>query len=82
MEEKHLEDYRKNGVNEIETQEKLNIPVVRQRFIERKEKLQRDLEYYRNGLDGGGQFAPIVHSYCKTIPSRLIEIDYILKNVV
>ena len=39
MEEKYLEEYRNNGINFNETHEKLNISVVRQRLIERKEKL-------------------------------------------
>ena len=74
-------NYIQNGF-EKETQEKLNIPVVRQRFIDRRKKLQKDLDYYNKTLNGGAKFSDWVHGYYRTIPMRLIEIDYILENVV
>ena len=82
MEDKYLEEYYKNGINETERQEKLNIPVVKQRFIERKEKLLRDVEYYNLRVNGGAKFNPSVKMYINTIPNRIKELDYILDNVV
>ena len=78
---KEYGNYIQNGF-EKETQEKLNIPVVRQRFIERRKKLQKEWEYYTNTLNSGSYFSDWVHGYYKTIPTRLIELDYIIENVV
>ena len=82
MEDKYLEEYYKNGINETERQEKLNIPVVKQRFIKRKEKLLRDVEYYNLRVNGGAKFNSSVKMYINTIPNRIKELDYILDNVV
>jgi hypothetical protein len=82
MEEKYLEEYRNNGINFNETQEKLNISVVRQRLIERKEKLLRDVEYYNYCVNGGSYFREDVTYYIRTIKNRLVELDYLLENVV
>lgn len=82
MEEKYLDEYRNNGINFNETQEKLNISVVRQRLIERKEKLLRDVEYYNYCVSSGANFREDVTYYIRTIKNRIIELDYLLKNVV
>ncbi len=82
MEAKYLEEYRKKGIDMSEIQEKLDIPVVRQRFIDRKEKLLRDQEYYNMCMKGGGKFNPHVKFYIQTIPSRIEELNYILENVI
>jgi CRISPR/Cas system-associated exonuclease Cas4 (RecB family) len=83
MEEKYLEEYRNNGINFNETHEKLNISVVRQRLIERKEKLLRDVEYYNYCVnDWGANFREDVTYYIRTIETRLVELDYLLENVV
>jgi hypothetical protein len=82
MEEKYLKEYRNNGINFNETHEKLNISVVRQRLNERKEKLLRDLEYYNYCVDGGANFREDVTYYIRTIETRLVELDYLLENVV
>jgi hypothetical protein len=81
MEKKYLEEYRNNGINFNETQEKLNISVVRQRLIERKEKLLRDVEYYNYCVNGGANFREDVTYYIRTINNRVVELDYLLENV-
>ena len=82
MEEKYLKEYRNNGIKFNETQEKLNISVVRQRLIERKEKLLRDVEYYNYRVCCGANFREDVTYYIGTIENRLMELDYLLENVV
>ena len=82
MKEEYLEEYRKNGIIMDETQEKLNIPVVKQRLVERKQKLLRDFEYYNNCVNGGAKFREDVVYYIKTIRNRIIELEYLLENVV
>ena len=82
MENKYLEEYRKNGIFILETQEKLNIPNVKQRFIDRKEKLLRDQEYYNMCINVGGKFNLHVEHYINTIYNRIQELDYILENIV
>ena len=78
----YLEEYGKNGIDMSETQGKLNIPIVKQRFIDRKNKLLRDIEYYNMMVNGGAKFNSHVKYYIETIPDRIQELDYILKNVV
>jgi hypothetical protein len=82
MEQKYLDEYYKNGISESEVGKKLNIPIVKQRFINRKEKLLRDVEYYNLRINGGAKFNPHVKMYINTIPDRIKELDYILDNVV
>lgn len=82
MEDKHLDEYYKNGINETERLEELNIPVVKQRFIERKEKLLRDVEYYDLRINDGAKFNSHIKLYINTIPNRIKELDYILDNIV
>lgn len=72
---------RRDGVN-YETQEKLNIPVVKQRFIERKRKLENDYDHYIKTINRGAKFNNWVVGYYETIPLRILELEYILKNVV
>lgn len=67
---------------EKELQEKINNPAVRQRFIERKEKLLKDYDFYLKKINAGCKFQPHVTGYYKTIYYRLREVDYILENVV
>jgi hypothetical protein len=82
MEKKYLDEYKKHGIDIVETQEKLNIPAVKQRFIDRKEKLLRDQEYYSMCVNGGAKFNPHIKYYVNTIPNRIEELDYIIKNIV
>ena len=82
MEQKYLDEYYKNGISDTEMGKKLNIPIVKQRFIDRKEKLLRDVEYYNLRINGGAKFNPQVKAYINTIPDRIKELDYILDNVV
>tara|TARA_R110000772_G_scaffold128115_1_gene235676 strand:+ start:1475 stop:1723 length:249 start_codon:yes stop_codon:yes gene_type:complete len=82
MEEKHLDEYYKNGISDTEMGKKLNIPIVKQRLIDRKEKLLRDVEYYNLRISGGSKFNPQVKVYINTMPYRIKELDYILDNVV
>lgn len=64
----------------------LGVSDVRQRFLdkldERITKLQSDWAYYTKPRRITVTFAPEAHQYYKEIPIRLLELEYILKNVV
>lgn len=73
--------------NSNETQNpELGISDVRQHFLdkldERIMKLQSDWAYYTKPRRFAVSFTPEAHKYYKEIPIRLLELEYILKNVV
>ena len=71
--------------NETQNPE-LGISDVRQRFMdkldERITKLQSDWAYYTKPRRFTVTFTPEAQQYYKEIPIRLLELEYILKNVV
>ena len=73
--------------NSNETQNpELGISDVRQRFLdkldERITKLQSDWAYYTKPRRFTVTFTTEAQQYYKEIPIRLLELEYILKNVV
>lgn len=71
--------------NEAQNPE-LGISDVRQRFLdkldERITKLQSDWAYYTKPRRFALTFTPEAQQYYREIPIRLLELEYILKNVV